>query len=50
MAELKTIKLTPAEYELLLYALDTAIDHLEEYNYKKETLDVTWLKEAIKSC
>lgn len=50
MPELKTIKLTPAEYELLLFALDTAIEHLAEYDYRKEECDIIWLKNAIKNC
>lgn len=50
MPELKTIKLTLSEYELLLYALDTAIEYCAEYAFRKDELDIIWLRDSIKNC
>lgn len=50
MDELKTIKLTLSEYELLLYALDSAIEYCAEYAFRKDELDIIRLRAAIKSC
>lgn len=48
MVAMYRVYLTPQEWALLQNVLDTAIEHYEEYGYRKEEIATIHLKDSIK--